>query len=1096
MSSAHPVYLLDITSGLVRKLIEFLQAVADDLAAPPGRDSIFPGNFKFEFSRIRVSVQLSEQRFDYDMARQRERGHIAGFFDEEKDLERYKLRSIGAYEKQGKYLDGMIRRPVVRDWEGVRGDIHDPTLRRAIILGDPGFGKSWLLYFDGWRLAIDGIVRLKHGRVGTAGVQIPIFARLSDLAELKGPLLARLRALYCDGDKELLPHVRELWPMIEAKARRGDAVLLLDGWDEVRKNRKGTKIAIQAFVRRNNNCRMFLTSRIAGYERLAIGANEWELVAFTPEQIKTFTEVFFRSTPGQEDKAAALQANLQSNPRVMGLAGIPLLLALLCRLYSEKPVLPNRRVEIYEKTLEGLLWDWRRDDGEEKDRIEEEFSLEDKKEILSQLSLRLFLESSRVDAWKLSDLEKRIRTIPGASRSKPKAQRLVAQLIRDGVLVREGEKPGSLVRFIHLTFHEFLAASALATTVDDVGWQARIAVRTEKHTVEHIINRKAWDPNWHQVISLSAGKLRDPDKLLDLLDEPNEKDALGHRLGLAAVCISELAETHRNGLSQQIALKLLSWWWADQDRFGQSLPHIEQLPVVGSNAPETLDTLLNRLSNPPFVEHLEAHYYNPTIASAISKMGWAAAIHPRVVPILLDWLRDRRADTKLRSMAAGILGQLGKAPAIHREVISSLIARLSDKTDAWEVRSSAARALGMDQAAAIDPRVVPTLLAWLRDNDGKPWVGMEVATILGKLGHAAVNHRDVIPTLSAWLSTLEEERELERYAGVSFLRNLREVAVTDPHMIIPSLIAWLDSEHSMQGGDYVSAAALVNLGQAAVNHPDVIFTLIAWLKDKDKFRIAERALLYMSEAASRNSDIIPALLICLSLEALTYGETRFPAAEVLGKMGQAAASHPKVIPTLMDWLRGNEKRSGSVRHGALVALEELGPAVATHKDVIPALVACLANNEESFDLRCRAAEALGKMARGGVIENDVIPTLVAWFHDKKLPNYMLHSAAVVLGHLGEAAAINKDVFPTLFAWLHEQGDDVRYTVATTLGNMGQLATTKGDVVPALIEWLGDQNKDRRLHYVAAQALEKLGVRVFEKGSVHYPWKTVAELSKL
>jgi hypothetical protein len=75
-----------------------------------------------------------------------------------------------------KHLDGIIRRPVVRDWEGVRGDIHDPTLRRAIILGDPGFGKSWLLYFDGWRLATDWTWQSLKGR------SLPVCGRFTAMA--------------------------------------------------------------------------------------------------------------------------------------------------------------------------------------------------------------------------------------------------------------------------------------------------------------------------------------------------------------------------------------------------------------------------------------------------------------------------------------------------------------------------------------------------------------------------------------------------------------------------------------------------------------------------------------------------------------------------------------------------------------------------------------------------------------------------------------------------------------------------------------------------------------------------------------------------
>jgi HEAT repeat protein len=935
MSEDHPVYLLDITTGLTRKFIEFFQVMADDLAAPPGRDSIFPGNFKFEFSRIRVSVQLSEQRLDYDMARQRERDHIAGFFDKEKDLQRYKVRSIKAYEEQAKYLDGMVRRPVVRDWEDVRGDINDPTLRRAIILGDPGFGKSWLLYFDGWRLATDGIIRLKHGEVGTAAVQIPIFARLSDLAELKGPLLARLRALYCDGEQELLPHVRELWPLIEGKARRGEAVLLLDGWDEVRKNRKGLKTAIQAFVRRNQDCRIFITSRIAGYERLAIGANEWELVAFTPEQVKTFTEVFFRSMSGQEDKATALQANLQSNPRVMGLAGIPLLLALLCRLYSEKPVLPNRRVEIYEKTLEGLLWDWRRDDGEEKDRTEEEFSLEDKKEVLSQLSLKLFLESSRVDAWKLGDLEKKVRTIPGAPRSKPKAQRLLAKLIRDGVLVREGEKPGSLVRFIHLTFHEFLAASTLATTVNNNGWQARIAVGAQKHTIEHIIDKKSWDPNWQEVIILLAGQLAHPAALLQLLHNPKADDRMRDRTGVAALCLPMLKQEHRGEFTDHIAQEIVDLWW-----MGETFCDIKRVDAAARGSAKVIEQTLYWFENEDTSVHANA-------LQALATMGEAAANHPKVIPALLRRLEIE--DRGERTRVAMALGAMGEAAANHPKVIPALLRRLLDPTPS--VRDSSAWALGlMGEAAAKHPKVIPALLRRLLDEER--WVRNSTACALARMGQVAGSDPRVMPALLHRLQDISSNLVDSRLTGREELKLL----AANQTQMIPYLLRRLESKN---GETRANAANFLGcVGRTASHDPRVISALLS-LREKNGCMTwtAAWALGELGPVASAYPRVIPALLQQLKNKSLYASIWVHPdAVQALGMMGETAANHPKVIPAVLRQLKDDYPL---VRSNAARALGMMGKTAANHPKVIPALLRQL--KDEQASVRSSAVQSLANL---------------------------------------------------------------------------------------------------------------------------------------
>ena len=50
---------------------------------------------------------------------------------------------------------------------------------------------------------------------------------------------------------------------------------------------------LETFVRAHPQCRMYLTSRIAGYVPLNLNAREWELVAFSPKQIQAFVRNFF-----------------------------------------------------------------------------------------------------------------------------------------------------------------------------------------------------------------------------------------------------------------------------------------------------------------------------------------------------------------------------------------------------------------------------------------------------------------------------------------------------------------------------------------------------------------------------------------------------------------------------------------------------------------------------------------------------------------------------------------------------------------------------------------------------------------------------------
>jgi hypothetical protein len=112
MGTATPVYLLDVTSGRLTQLITYLQQLADALGRPRELGVIFPQDLKFDFSRIRVSVQLSEERLRYEDARQREQDRAAGIWadPETNETQRYAHRSREEYEKQA-------TRSVVRDWE-------------------------------------------------------------------------------------------------------------------------------------------------------------------------------------------------------------------------------------------------------------------------------------------------------------------------------------------------------------------------------------------------------------------------------------------------------------------------------------------------------------------------------------------------------------------------------------------------------------------------------------------------------------------------------------------------------------------------------------------------------------------------------------------------------------------------------------------------------------------------------------------------------------------------------------------------------------------------------------------------------------------
>jgi hypothetical protein len=96
--------------------------------------------------------------------------------------------------------------------------------------------------------------------------------------------------------------------------------------------------------------------------------------------------------------------------------------------------------------------------------------------------------------------------------------------------------------FIHLTVQEFLAAAALARMINQTktAWDTEIEFTDRIWIVRELVDKKAWDPRWQEVIVLLAGQLNDPVPLLEMLSDAEKDDLFRHRLCLAALCLPEL----------------------------------------------------------------------------------------------------------------------------------------------------------------------------------------------------------------------------------------------------------------------------------------------------------------------------------------------------------------------------------------------------------------------------------------------------------------------------------------------------------------------------------------------------------------------------
>jgi predicted NACHT family NTPase len=392
--------LVSIRSTLVEDVLAYLHELSTRTAKLP---RYYPKRLRTgtvggtSFDEVRQMVQVVEDReaLEHWLAEERERLHRAGQSDERRAYKPRKARPELAEpdsDAEGD-RDDEPDMPVSIPWDEHAGR----RFRRAVILGDPGFGKSWLLQWETRRLALEGKRQLEQWKVSLDDLVLPILARCSELNQSDDAVEdALVRLAGQDRTEEFRRWV--LW-----KLRNGGCVVLLDAWDEVPleprqqgapsrhapnyRERLGQRLG--RFGEEFPDLRMLLSSRIVGYGGSPVtDLVEVELVAWETPQIESFVRVWF-GPDGR--KGSEFLDRLQRVGQVQGLARIPLMLALLCKAFERKRLsLPTTRGKLYNECLRGLLGDWKgEEDGAE--RVSPAY-IDAVLEVLCPVGLELFSE--------------------------------------------------------------------------------------------------------------------------------------------------------------------------------------------------------------------------------------------------------------------------------------------------------------------------------------------------------------------------------------------------------------------------------------------------------------------------------------------------------------------------------------------------------------------------------------------------------------------------------------------------------------------------------------------------------------------------------
>lgn len=617
------------SASIADDLKTYLQRLYQDLSAlPPYLHNLD----RFDIDSIGQQVRISRKRLIYrekEEASLSKSAHQAGYSGKETEQERKtdQKHQEKIYLRRGTDMDEQLEEEVetvVVEWGTVRSEI-----KRAIILGDPGFGKSWLLRYEGRQLAQEQIARLQTGKQTPNEIIFPVHLRLATLAkklvenpsnDIRETIVDILQFEYALSEQLVI------W--IKHIVVSSQCVLLLDALDEVTEAQKPELFAALKGFAEHTHCRILLTSRIAGYTGAPFALNvkdreqELELVGFNKEQITRFTECWFAK---EAQQGKQLLEVLFQEPALRTLARIPLLLSFICMTSRGNEAPPPTRGKLYESTLRRLLrGHWRPIELQERD----EGRLENKLAVLEQVAWHFATHRGQWrDLFPAHELNRLIQQTSEDAYLKQRAgenHSLLHELSeRDGILVKAGEPYGGPDNipyiFLHRTFHEYLVAQYLSK------------LQTEEW-LEHLKPHLWFDSDWEIVIVLLAGF---PDVLFPLLkmllQEPS--DPFHTLLLLAGRC---LAEGHKNGMTREaegiIIKKLLRLLYS-----ASKLDRNRTLRVLGQIGQPAAEDLLAILQK----EKYERAYAREAAAEALCLMNT-----PDVTEALLDIVRSKEATQK------------------------------------------------------------------------------------------------------------------------------------------------------------------------------------------------------------------------------------------------------------------------------------------------------------------------------------------------------------------------------------------------------------------------------------------------------------------
>ena len=414
---------------------------------------------------------------------------------------------------------------------------------RFVVTGPPGSGKSSLMQYIAWKAANGEIV--VDGRK-----RIPVLIDLKEW-EGKGPdLIEYLVAKY---KKEINMPTEAQWDRL---FKHGDVLILLDGLDEI--SRVGSlAVRLEDLMKSSgfSHCPVILTCRNENFSRYreicpTSKFPEFSLSIFDEEQQDEFIRQYPCSREETYDPEKVV-SQLGAIPELKYTAMNPNILKIICFLIAKQPnvSLSSNRTELYRKMVEELVFNPRKGHVIEWSGgitlLGVNILKEDIIKVLEYVSFFLFMDSkTNFSSREFIDLAGKGLEDIGEPRS---SKKVLFPYLTQGTGIIRGDETTNC-SFLHQTFQEFLAASFLARRINNR--RSIIEIQGSRIKVFELLDKKAWDPRWFEVIRFIVGMLYNPEELLRLISSPKDDDHFNYLFTLVLSCIPEIS-THITQLEKR-----------------------------------------------------------------------------------------------------------------------------------------------------------------------------------------------------------------------------------------------------------------------------------------------------------------------------------------------------------------------------------------------------------------------------------------------------------------------------------------------------------------------------------------------------------------